>query len=201
MAEQAQPPRVRRTAAVLSVIFLADLGFAGQGLVSLLIACVGLGMLTAGALWAGLRSGGGPLIRSRAARAGMYLLLGIATVSTMRFHSATAQTHAAQVIDACRAYQARHGTLPDRLDSLVPEFLAAVPRAKYTLQWGESRTGRPGRRRIRSRTWRSRLLGEGCITSRKRAGASSTRLGLARLSHGWRDPAGGGVGTRETGFS
>lgn len=55
----------------------------------------------------------------------------------MQFHAATARNHAAQVIDACRAYQARHGMLPDHLEDLVPEFLARVPRAKYTLQWGE----------------------------------------------------------------
>ena len=70
-------------------------------------------------------------------RAGLYLLLGVATAATMRFHTATAQNHAAQVIEACRAYQARRGVLPDRLEELVPEFLPAVPRAKYTLQWGE----------------------------------------------------------------
>jgi hypothetical protein len=69
-------------------------------------------------------------------RAGLYLLLGVATVATMRFHTATAQNHAAQIIEACRAYQARRGMLPDRLEELVPEFLPAVPPAKYTLQWG-----------------------------------------------------------------
>jgi hypothetical protein len=55
----------------------------------------------------------------------------------MRIHATTAENHAAQVIEACRAYQARHGKLPDRLQELVPEFLPAVPPAKYTLSWGE----------------------------------------------------------------
>src|ERR1019366_1792856 len=72
----------KRTAAVLAVIFLADLGFAGQGLFSLLVAAVGLVLLTCGALWAAVRGQGGPLVRSRATRAGMYLLLGIATVGS-----------------------------------------------------------------------------------------------------------------------
>lgn len=125
-----------RTAVVLAVLFLVDLGFEGQGLVSLLVAAVGLILLTTGALWSAVR-GTAPLARSRAMRAGMYLLLGIATVATMQFHTATAQNHAEQVIAACRAYQARHGTLPDRLEELVPEFLPKVPRAKYALQWAE----------------------------------------------------------------
>lgn len=77
------------------------------------------------------------MIRARAMRAGIYLLLGVATVTALRFHTATAQTHAEQVIEACRAYAKRNGKLPDRLTELVPEFLPAVPRAKYTLQWGE----------------------------------------------------------------
>ena len=127
---------MRRTAAVLTLLFLADLGFAGQGLISLLVAVLGVGLLTMKALWAAVRGGSSELIHSRTMRAGMYLLLGVATVATMRFHAATARNHAEQVIKACHAYQARHGQLPDRLAELVPEFLPAVPRAKYTLQWG-----------------------------------------------------------------
>lgn len=41
------------------------------------------------------------------------------------------------MIEACQAYQTRHGKLPDHLEELVPEFLPTVPRAKYTLQWEE----------------------------------------------------------------
>jgi len=138
MGKDAQPPPLLRTTVALAVLFLADLGFSGQGFFSLLVAGVGLGLLTLGALWAIVR-GAAPriLVRSRAMRAGLYLLLGLATVATMQFHAATAQNHAAQVIEACRAYQTRHGMLPDRLQELVPEFLPTVPRAKYTLAWGE----------------------------------------------------------------
>jgi hypothetical protein len=138
MVGDAQPPRLLRTTVALALLFLADLGYSGQGLFSLLVAGGGLGLLTMGALWAAIR-GAAPrlLARSRAMRAGVFLLLGVATVATQRFHTATAQNHAAQIIEACRAYQTRRGKLPDRLEELVPEFLPAVPRAKYTLQWGE----------------------------------------------------------------
>jgi hypothetical protein len=126
---------VKRTAAALAVLFLLDLGYAGQGALSLFVACIGVVLLTLGALWAVVR-GAAPRARTRAARAGTYVLLGAATLATTRFHEATATNHAAQVIAACRAYEAQHGMLPDRLDQLVPEFLPAVPRAKYTLAWG-----------------------------------------------------------------
>lgn len=103
----------------------------------MLVASVGLVLLLAGALWAAVR-GAAPraLARSRALRASMYLVLGIATIGATRFHAATARNHAAQVIEACHAYQTRHGMLPERLQQLVPEFLPAVPRAKYTLSYG-----------------------------------------------------------------
>jgi hypothetical protein len=138
MGTDAQPPRLRRTAVALTLIFLADVGFAGQGLFSLLVATVGVGVLTFGAVWAAVR-GAVPRgwVRSRAMRATMYLCLGIMTFAVMRIHTATAENHAAQVIEACRAYQARHGRLPDHLQELVPDFLPAVPAAKYTLSYGE----------------------------------------------------------------
>jgi hypothetical protein len=134
MSKDAQPRSWHRTAVVLAGIFLVDLGYSGQGLSSLLVAFVGLVLLTVGALWAFFR-GARPLARSRGLRASAYLILGAATVATTQFHLATAQHHAATVIEACQAYKTRHGMLPSTLQQLVPEFLPAVPRAKYTLAW------------------------------------------------------------------
>ena len=74
---------------------------------------------------------------SRARRASAYLVLGVATFAGIQFHLATAEHHSADVIAACKAYQVRHGMLPATLQQLVPEFLPAVPRAKYTLAYGE----------------------------------------------------------------
>ena len=127
--------RLRRTAIVLGVLFVFDLGYAGQGLLSLLVATLGFGVLTVGALWSAAK-GAASLARSRALRACLYLALGLAAFGAARFHVATATTHAARVIAACRAFEVRHGMLPDRLEDLVPEFLPNVPRAKYTLAWG-----------------------------------------------------------------
>ena len=135
MKSEAQIPGVARTAAILGILFLLDLGYSGQGLLSLLIAASGFAVLTVGAAWSVAR-GAIPLARRRAFRGGVYLFLGAATLATMRLHAVTAETHAARVIEACRAFERRHGTLPDRLDELVPEYLSAVPRAKYTLAWG-----------------------------------------------------------------
>ena len=133
--QQKGTPGVTRTAVVLGVLFLLDVGYSGQGLFSLFVTVVGLAVMTAGALWSVAR-GAAPLARSRALRGVAYLVLGVATFATMRFHAFTAETHSARVIEACRAFEVRYGALPDRLDQLVPEFLPAVPRAKYTVAWG-----------------------------------------------------------------
>ena len=132
----ARTPGVRRTAVVLGVLFLLDLGYSGQGLLSLLVAVSGLVLLTAGAVWSSVRRASS-LARSRVLRAALYLVLGAATLATTRLNAAIAETRAARVIAACRVFELRHGALPNRLEDLVPEFLPAVPRAKYTLAWGD----------------------------------------------------------------
>lgn len=46
--------------------------------------------------------------------------------------AARAQRNAETLIAACRAYQARHGQLPDALEQLVPEFLLQLPPARFS---------------------------------------------------------------------
>jgi hypothetical protein len=125
-----------RTALMLGLLFLVDLGYMGQGLFSLLVAVVGLTILLLRSMWSLIR-GQRPLAGSRAARAALYLLLGAATLGAMRFHARTARVNADRVIEACRSYERAHGKLPERLQDLVPAFLPAVPRAKYTGMYGE----------------------------------------------------------------
>jgi hypothetical protein len=125
---------VRRTALALGILFLVDLGFMGQGIFSMMIAVVGVGVLVLASLWSILR-GQRSLAGNRAVRAALYLLLGAATLGVLRFHSHTVRAHATRVIEACRAYKVRSGKLPERLQDLVPDFLPAVPRAKYTVMF------------------------------------------------------------------
>ena len=127
---------LRRTALVLSLLFVADIGFAGQGILPLFVAAAGVVLLSAGAIWA-FAFGRMRVARRRIARAGIYFLLGVATSATVRVYASTAQAHATQLIHACHAYKAKYGGFPDRLQELVPEFLPSVPRAKYVLVWGE----------------------------------------------------------------
>jgi len=129
-------PRMNRTAMMLGLLFVVDLGYMGQGIFSLFVAVIGLTILMLACTWSLIR-GQRTLAGSRAARAALYLLLGAAAVGVMRFHAHTARVNADRVIEACRSYERAHGKLPERLQDLVPAFLPAVPRAKYTGMYGE----------------------------------------------------------------
>lgn len=131
-----KPRPLRRTALILGVLFVLDLGYAGQGLFSLAVATGGVILLLIGALAAVVRQRP-EVAKTRLARAGIYLLLGAATLGMLRFHAFTAESHAAQIIDACRAFKDKNGAFPNTLQALVPEFLPGVPRAKYVMAFGD----------------------------------------------------------------
>lgn len=109
---------------------------AGQGLISLLTAVVGVSLLVVGVLWALFRKRR-LVAQHRAWRAVMFVFLGVATLATMRLHTRTAEARSAQVIEACRSYQHTHGALPEQLQDLVPELLESVPHAKMTILFSE----------------------------------------------------------------
>ena len=125
------PPRWRTGLALLA-LFLFDVVVIGQGAFAGLTAAVGLGLLSLGTFSSGVR-GHRSLARNRASRAIQYLLLGLATIGTLRFHEATGRKNAQRVISACESYRRQDGKLPDRLEELVPEFLSDVPPSRYTV--------------------------------------------------------------------
>ncbi|MCP3140333.1 hypothetical protein [Pyxidicoccus xibeiensis] len=48
-----------------------------------------------------------------------------------RAGSERARANAEVLIAACRAFQAKHGRLPETLEALVPDFLPSLPPAKF----------------------------------------------------------------------
>ena len=52
-----------------------------------------------------------------------------------------AMSRAETIIAACRAYKAKTGAYPETLRALVPEYLPAVPRARYTVLWSSFHYG------------------------------------------------------------
>lgn len=132
-AAPSRPPApLRRTAAVLAVLFVLDLFGLGVGLISLVVAFAGTGVLLAGGLLSRLRSRPA-LAGIRFRRAGLYALLGLAAAATGRFQAAAAQRHADRVLAACQRYRAERGAYPTRLEDLVPGYLPSIPPVTYAL--------------------------------------------------------------------
>jgi len=69
------------------------------------------------------------------------LFLGVvAVVGTNHFHRRLTQCRAARLGEACQAYRAKYHHYPERLDDLVPEFIASVPAARVGI-FGEDDFG------------------------------------------------------------
>jgi len=65
------------------------------------------------------------------------MLVIVVTVTWIVANNALAARRADALVAALHRYEARHQRLPDSLQALVPEFIPAVPRAKYTLMFGD----------------------------------------------------------------
>jgi hypothetical protein len=77
------------------------------------------------------------LVRLHAARIGVYFVMAVAIVATIYLNNRIASRQADRVIAACRQYETKYRRLPDTLQEVVPEFLPGIPRAKYTLLYGD----------------------------------------------------------------
>lgn len=136
MADPGRDRRLTPTAATLAVLFLADVGVTGQGFFSLAVAAVGFLSLLVRAARSAFR-GERETARARTLRSVLYLALGVLTIGVLRVHRVIAATRAEGLIQACRAYQEKHAQLPESLQQLVPEFLPAIPRARYAAMYAD----------------------------------------------------------------
>jgi hypothetical protein len=59
------------------------------------------------------------------------VVMAIVILRPNRAGSERARKNAEQLIAACKAFHGKHGRFPEALEQLVPEFLPAVPPAKY----------------------------------------------------------------------
>jgi hypothetical protein len=126
-----QGPLKRSVVVLLVLLFLNVLSF-GAIWVTLLIAGVATVAQLALSAWRGLHRQGRRSLAHLAA-AGVYVLSVVAVAQYIGANSRLAARRADQIISACRAYEAKYGQLPAKLDDLVPAFLPAVPRAMYTV--------------------------------------------------------------------
>jgi hypothetical protein len=114
------------------VLYVGDAFFMGQGVWATLPSLVMiLGLLVRAAASDRHRRA------SIAATLAVWFMVPVVTIATIYANNALARHRADALIVAVEAYRAKHGDYPRALEDLVPEQIASVPRAKYTVAFGE----------------------------------------------------------------
>ena len=131
-----RPHALRRTVIIAVCLYLFDGLVVGQGVLGVFVFLVvflagGIRILIA------TRKKDPILVRFHAARVGIYFLMAVAILATIYVNNRIASRRADHVIAVCRHYEAKYHRLPDSLQEVVPEFLPSIPRAKYTLLYGD----------------------------------------------------------------
>lgn len=116
------------------LLFTADALLLGQGLLAALLLTTVCGWLVPKALLLHkVRRDAWPTVRLAA----LFSLTAIAILATININNHLARQRAAHLIEAIDLYRASHGRYPLVLDALVPGYIAAVPRAKFTLAFNQ----------------------------------------------------------------
>jgi hypothetical protein len=131
-----KPHALRKTIIIAACLYAFDGLIVGQGVLGVFVFLVvflagGIRILMA------VRRKEHALVRLHAARVGIYCLMAAAIIATIYVNNRIASRQAERVIAACRQYEAKFHRLPDSLQEVVPEFLPGIPRAKYTLLYGD----------------------------------------------------------------
>ncbi|MCL4457364.1 MAG: hypothetical protein M1406_08210 [Nitrospirae bacterium] len=66
-------------------------------------------------------------------KAGIYALMVVLIIGANIFNNMIAERRAKDIIAACEQFKTKSGRYPEKLSELVPEYLHAVPAAKYSL--------------------------------------------------------------------
>ncbi len=122
--------QLRGSFLIAAGLYFVDAIWLGQGAIAIFGLLVILFFALPRTLWAWKNK---PLRNLRAAKLLIYLIMVFAIGATIQTDLALAKQHAETVIAALKQYQAKHGAYPDKLEQLVPEFLPAIPDARFSL--------------------------------------------------------------------
>jgi len=121
----------------------ADAFFFGQAVIAFFL-CV------TGALYYPLRAiqarKDGARLKLRLSKAAITSVAGFAALGVVAYGNVMARDRAESLIVSVERFQARHGRYPERLEEMVPEFVAEIPRAKYVVIADRFRYSRSGSR-------------------------------------------------------
>ena len=118
-----------KSSLIAAALFVFDAYMLNQGLIAFCLIFLTALVFLPRALW--VRRTDRRLYERRLAKAGIYLLAAIAIIVCNSWQNRMADRRAIRIGNACLAFHAKYQRYPNRLQELVPEFLPAVPVAKY----------------------------------------------------------------------
>jgi hypothetical protein len=124
-----KPPSLVKAIIKAALLILIDAFLLNQGFIS---ALVGFWLIVIG-LPLALRRKNAPVRRQKLRDLGIYALAVVLVFVLNALNNRLAESRANDLIVAVNAFHAKHQRYPQTLEELTPEFLAAVPVAKYTL--------------------------------------------------------------------
>jgi len=120
---------IRRSAIIAAVLLVADSSVITHGG---LIATATLVIAIPVLLWNTIRWRADKVVlKRRLIVAGIYALMAILSLSINALNNTLAEKRMMKLAAACELYKAKYGRYPDALSQLKPEFVKAIPPAKY----------------------------------------------------------------------
>jgi len=109
---------------------VSDAFFYGQGLFSIILCVAGVLYFLPRAIAA---RQDGARFKLRLSKAAISFVAGFAALGIIVYGNVIARERAEELIVAVEQFYAKHGRYPERLEQVVPEFISAIPRAKYVV--------------------------------------------------------------------
>jgi hypothetical protein len=88
----------------------------------------------------------GARLKLRLSKAAITSIAGFAALGAIAYGNVMARERAGALIVAVERFHAKHGRYPGRLEEMIPEFVAEIPRAKYVAIADRFRYSRSGSR-------------------------------------------------------
>jgi hypothetical protein len=120
---------------IIAGIILAAYGVSGSFVANLIVSaviCILLGLVGVVMYFLKKKEKGLDLIK----KSGVFLVLCFLLMGYVKMNKYVAEARAEKIASACQEYKAKNNVYPGSLKDLVPDFMAKIPSAKYTIMWG-----------------------------------------------------------------
>lgn len=123
-------PMPRKTIITAFLLFVVDAFVLNQFMIAIFTVILGIPALLVKLFKARKDSARMKLLVSKA---GIYAVMVVLIIGANVVNNMVAEGRAKDIIAACEQFKVKNGRYPEKLSELVPDFLAKVPSAKYSL--------------------------------------------------------------------